>query len=212
MFRLFEPSQGILYTFRRCPYAIRARLAIFASGVNVAMYEVDLRNKPDALLACSPKGTVPVLYLTNGTVIDESVDIMQWALAINDPFHWRVEDVSHTTTSHLIQQNDGIFKFYLDRYKYAERFPAQSRDDYRQQAAQFLVTLTEHLHQHRYLISDQPTVADIAIFPFVRQFAQVDRIWFDNATEVVLRDWLARLLQSPLFLAVMKREAVGDAK
>ncbi len=198
-------TSATLYTFRRCPYAIRARLAILASGVKVDMCEVDLRHKPQALLDCSAKGTVPVLHCANGQVIDESLDIMHWALAIHDPFHWRVEGALQTTTSNLIAQNDGMFKFYLDRYKYAERFPQHPPHYYRQQAEQFLVTLTDCLNQYGYLISHKPTFADMAIFPFVRQFAQVDRIWFDHSSYIALRNWLEELLQSPLFLAVMKK-------
>lgn len=205
MARLLKDKQATLYTFRRCPYAIRARLAIFASGVKVDMCEVDLRHKPQALLDCSAKGTVPVLQFANGDVIDESLDIMHWALAINDPFNWQVDGHLQTITSYLIQQNDGMFKFYLDRYKYAERFPQHPKHYYRQQAALFLAMLTRYLNQHTYLISHQPTFADMAIIPFVRQFAQVDRDWFDASPYTTVRQWLDALVQSPLFLDAIKK-------
>lgn len=195
----------LLYTFRRCPYAIRARLAIFASGVEVVMQEVDLRNKPPALLACSAKGTVPVLQLDNGEVLEESLHIMQWALAIDDPMHWQIDVSDQALAFSLIEKNDGEFKFYLDRYKYADRFPEHSRLYYRQQAEVFLEMLSDRLNQHRYLMGARLTWVDMAIFPFIRQFAQVDRAWFDTTSYRRLQQWLAELLQSSFFEAVMKK-------
>jgi len=195
----------VLYTFRRCPYAIRARLAIAVSSIEVEMHEVDLRHKPQALLDCSPKGTVPVLQLADGTVIDESLDIMRWALAIHDPQGWLGGNSALSAEAHtLIEQNDGPFKQALDRYKYAERHPEHPAAHYRAQAETFLATLNARLTRHRYLISDQPSLADMAIFPFVRQCAHVDKQWFYATPHTDLIRWLDALLQSALFTAVMQ--------
>lgn len=197
-----------LYTFRRCPYAIRARLAVKASAVQVDMHEVSLRNKPQALLDCSPKGTVPVLRLPDGTVIAQSLDIMKWALAINDPQQW-MEGRSELSAeaAALIEQNDGSFKQDLDRYKYAERFPEFPAAHYREQGGLFLSALSDRLAQHAYLMRDQLSFADMAIFPFVRQFAHVDKEWFYTNADKHLIRWLDRLLASALFISVMEKSS-----
>ena len=200
----------ILYTFRRCPYAIRARLAINASGIEVETREVDLRNKPQSMLECSPKGTVPVLQLADGSVIDESLNIMRWALAIHDPDAWISGDAGWTAeTTALIDENDGSFKQLLDRYKYPSRghpntpahFAGQSRDE----AGAFLRMLNSRLTKHAFLMGETLSLPDAAIFPFVRQFAHVDKDWFDSAYDGPLATWLDKLVGSPLFLAVMKK-------
>jgi glutathione S-transferase len=196
----------ILYTFRRCPYAIRARLAIINSQIEVAMHEVELRNKPPALLACSPKGTVPVLVLPDGRVIDESLDIMRWALAIHDPGRWLGDSADLTPAmSALIAENDGPFKRNLDRYKYANRYPEQPLEYHRAQAELFLDKLDNLLIASQYLCSNEITIADMAIMPFVRQLAAVDPGWFAQSRYARLRAWLDGLLQLPLFAAVMQK-------
>ena len=196
----------LLYTFRRCPYAIRARLAIKVSGVDVAMHEVSLRDKPKAMLDCSPKGTVPVLQLTDGSVIDESLDIMQWALSINDPEGW-MDNISGSFAERvsLLNQNDGSFKQALDRYKYAVRFPQYPASYYREQSVFFLSELNARLSQHRYLMGDQPKLTDMAIFPFIRQFANVDKDWFYASNYTHLIKWLNVLIKSTLFQVVMQK-------
>jgi len=196
----------ILYTFRRCPYAIRARLAIAVSGVAVQMCEVDLRHKPRAMLDCSPKGTVPVLHLPNGTVIDESIDIMGWALGINDPASWLDGRTACSAEAFaLIQENDGEFKRALDRYKYAGRFPEHPADFYRAQGEVFLLKLNTRLAAHAYLLGSRISDADMAILPFIRQFAEVDSDWFNQSPHDPLKRWLDALLKSSLFLAVMRK-------
>ena len=197
-----------LYTFRRCPYAIRARLAVKVSGVQVHMHEVSLRNKPQEMLDCSPKGTVPVLQLPDGTVLEQSLDIMKWALAINDPQQWMDgrNDVS-TEAALLIEQNDGTFKQNLDRYKYAGRFPEFPVEYYREQGGLFLSALNDRLASHHCLTSDRPGLADMAIFPFVRQFAHVDNEWFYSSANTHLIRWLDGLLASALFISVMEKPA-----
>ncbi len=201
----------ILYTFRRCPYAIRARLAIKVSGVEVETREVDLRNKPQAMLECSPKGTVPVLQLADGSVIDESLDIMRWALAIHDPDGWISGHAGWSAEAvALIDENDGSFKQLLDRYKYPSRSqpsaPAHFAGHYRDEADTFLRMLNSRLAKHAFLMGETLSLADAAIFPFVRQFAQVDKVWFDAAYDGPLATWLDKLVGSPLFLAVMQKD------
>lgn len=189
-----------LYSFRRCPYAMRARLAITNARISVEIREIELKHKPEQLLAISPKGTVPVLQLQNGKVIDESLDIMHWALAQNDPDHWLfgAED-----TKKLIQWNDGDFKYYLDRYKYADRYPEFSESYYRRQAEFFVANLEKKLAQHEYLAGSHFSLADAAILPFIRQFAAVDRQWFISSDYQYVNQWLNALLTSDLFNSVM---------
>ena len=201
----------LLYTFRRCPYAIRARMAIMASGVAVEMHEVDLRNKPAAMLACSPKGTVPVLQLADGSVLEESLDIMRWALGIDDPFGWlRRDAATMADMSALMAKNDTTFKYFLDRYKYAGRYPEHSVAHYRGEGEKFLAELTARLDRRPWLGGESVGWADIAIFPFVRQFAQIDREWFYAAHAGPLARWLDAHIESTLFQAVMAVEKKPD--
>jgi glutathione S-transferase len=199
----------ILYSFRRCPYAMRARLAIQYTGVPVELREVVLRDMPASLLAVSPKGTVPVLVLTDGSVIDESWDIVQWALRQNDPDNWLGSNAEYLDEANdLIGTNDGPFKVSLDCYKYADRYPEHSAEFYRSQGEVFLEQLEQRLGKTQFLLSDKPTVADAVIFPFIRQFAAVDRNWFDATKYSLLRTWLDNWLESDLFAAVMKKYPV----
>ena len=201
-----NPIVPILYSFRRCPYAIRTRLALKSSGIKVEMREVVLSEKPAAMLSTSPKGTVPVLVLADGRVIDESLDIMLWALRQNDPDGWLSTDVVRISDcEQLIQINDGEFKFYLDRYKYWDRYPEHSMDYYRQQAETFLQKLEQRVEQSGFVCGDTISMADMAIFPFIRQFSLVDKDWFEQSRFVYLRIWLDKLLSSELFISVMKK-------
>ena len=196
----------ILYSFRRCPYAIRARLAIKASNIQVELREVVLADKPKELLICSPKGTVPVLVLTDDTVIDESRDIMWWALTQQDPHNWLGStDTQWDEMNHLIDINDTEFKQHLDHYKYADRFPEQSAECYRQQAESFLQQLEAKLRKNQYLMTDKISLADMAIFPFVRQFAFVDKKWFEQTEYKKLQIWLDNVLADKLFIEVMQK-------
>jgi glutathione S-transferase len=190
----------ILYSFRRCPYALRARLALVYAGIRVELREVALKNKPPALRALSPKATVPVLQLPDGTVLDESLDIMRWALSLHDPQHWLA---FFNDAKRLIAWNDGDFKHQLDRYKYADRHPEYPADYYRQQAMLFLSELESRLAQHSYLCGQHLTLADAAILPFIRQFAAVDERWFQACGYPAVQRWLEDLLASALFKAVM---------
>jgi len=199
-----DTTKPILYSFRRCPYAMRARLAIAASAVTVELREVVLRDKPQHLLDVSPKGTVPVLLLDNGKVIEESLEIMHWALSINDPKNWKSNALAKEIEQ-LIQKNDQSFKYYLDRYKYADRYPEHSEHYYRQKAEVFITELESRLSQQLFLCNDQCSLADMAIFPFIRQFANVDKDWFQSSGYQKLNQWLNKHIESDLFIAIMQK-------
>ncbi|WP_072247754.1 glutathione S-transferase [Roseibaca calidilacus] len=191
----------VLYSFRRCPYAIRARLALAASGVQVELREILLRDKPSAFLAASPSGTVPCLVTGDG-VLDESLDIMLWALGQSDPEGWLEMPPSGQD---WIAQNDGPFKHALDRVKYASRYPEKDAHTYRAKACAHLATLDAALNNWLF---DHPTLADYAILPFIRQFAFIDKTWFDAQPWPRLHAWLARFLASDRFGAVMAKRPV----
>lgn len=197
-------SHPILYSFRRCPYAMRARLAIAASGIQVDLREILLKDKPQAMLNVSPKGTVPVLITAEGDIIDESNDIMMWALQQSDPDHWLSDDAKQQQlTAALISENDHRFKRFLDRYKYADRFPENTELHYRQQAELTLSELEQKLSLNPYLLTDRLTLADMALLPFIRQFAFVDKTWFDSAPYPKIQAWLDQFLNSVLFDSMM---------
>ncbi len=180
---------------------MRARLALAISAQDCLLREIVLRDKPEEMLAISPKGTVPVLQLKDGSIIEQSLDIMDWALRQNDPAQWRAQDREIITF--LIERNDGAFKHHLDRYKYPNRYEEEAVMDHRAQAAVILQDLETRLKQHAYLVSDAPCLADYAIFPFIRQFAHTDKAWFDAAPYPHLQKWLVGLLESELFLSIM---------
>jgi glutathione S-transferase len=195
----------ILYSFRRCPFAIRARLALKAAGVTVVLREVALRDKPAALLDISPKGTVPVLRLPGGQVLEQSLEVMRWALTANDPLHWldAAEDAEVRTLTAL---NDGPFKAALDRYKYAPRHPERPAQAWRDDAVELMLEpLNARLSARHFLLRDTPSLADMALLPFVRQFAAVEPAWFEAAPLANLRRWLETLTATPLFESVMVR-------
>ena len=204
----------LLYSFRRCPYAMRARLALLASGQLCELREVVLRNKPAELLAASPKGTVPVLVLPGGEVIDESLDIMRWALSRHDPAQWLAPPgASCDEMESLIAANDDDFKRRLDRYKYPNRYANESGADaasfalqHRIEAAHWLAQLDARLGQG-WLLGAQASLADMALLPFVRQFAHTDADWFAAQPWPRLLAWLAAFEASALFSGVMARHA-----
>ena len=178
-------------------------MALRRASITVELREVSLGDKPQAMLELSAKGTVPVL-LANKLMLDESLDIMYWAMEQADPGQWLDADLQVRTES-LIYENDGSFKTHLDQYKYWDRFPAQSQQYYRKQGETFLVKLEQLLQVNQYLLADRPTFADIAVFPFVRQFAFVDKHWFDNSGYSQLQRWLQEFLESPLFIQSMDK-------
>ncbi len=197
----------LLYTYRRCPYAMRARLALLQAKRGFRAFEIVLRDKPAALWALSPKGTVPVLHLPDGRVLDESWDIMRWALEPDDPEGWWSRAQSAENLD-LLRRNDGDFKRHLDRYKYPERYPGEVtfREVERSHAmAALLVPLQARLHGQPYLGGATPCATDLAIFPFVRQFAAVEPRWFADRELPALQAWLAAWLGSGLFAACMTK-------
>jgi glutathione S-transferase len=185
---------------------MRARAALIASGIAVELREVMLRDKSAAMLAASPKGSVPVLVLSNGKVIDESWDIMLWALRQHDPQAWSGKDGCNTQAAlPLVIENDTTFKHNLDRYKYPERFPEKPQSAYRIAGEQFLQQLEQRLSSTPYLLGETLTLADAALLPFVRQFAEVDTGWFATAPYPALRAWLEKFTSSELFAKVMQK-------
>ncbi len=208
-------QRPILYSYRRCPYAMRARMALRYANIDVEIREIALREKPAHMLSVSPKGTVPVLVLASGQslekikVLEQSLDIMDWALAQSDVDEWIIQDQAvQKLTANLIATNDGAFKQALDKYKYAIRFPENTPDVYRAAGEEFLQRLESILRQNTYLCCNTISKADVAIFPFVRQFSMVDEAWFEVANYPALKAWLNGLLHSQLFIDVMQKYPV----
>ncbi|SLJ84779.1 glutathione S-transferase [Psychrobacter sp. DAB_AL43B] len=199
-----------LYSFRRCPYAMRARLGLLFAELQVELREIVLKNKPAQMLAISPKGTVPVLQvfdatvdaIVDGAVIEESREIMTWALEQQDP-QGLVDTKVLDQANALIEQNDNEFKHWLDRYKYADRHLEMTQTEYRQRGEVFLQVLEKLLAKNKYLLGDSISIADIGIMPFVRQFAHVDRDIFYSLPYPNLQQWLQHWLEHPLFLQAM---------
>jgi len=206
----------ILYTFRRCPYAMRARLALAASGIDYEHREVDLKCKPSQLLAISPKATVPVLWLPGSEerVIEQSLEIMLWALKIHDPNNWLPKDERENTVAmKVIQNNDTHFKEQLDKYKYPVRFGLTSEVSVQQRelSRDTLMNLEELLSKNKFLLGDKFGLIDAALAPFVRQFARVDMQWFQDQPYKRLIGWLDEFEKSTLFFNVMKKVPVWTA-
>ena len=200
------PSElPVLYSFRRCPYAMRARLALHYADQAVEHREVVLRDIPQQMIDISPKATVPVMQLTDGTVIEESLDIALWALEQQDPQELLGSLSQLSDMLALINDNDDDFKGWLDRYKYADRYPEDSQETYRQQGEVFLQKLEERLVRHPYLFGAEVRLADIAIMPFVRQFAHVDKCWFEATNYSNLQRWLSEWLVSDSFTKIMTK-------
>ena len=185
---------------------MRARMAIVASGLSVELREVVLKNKPPELVAASPKATVPVMLSDDGSILDQSLDILQWALSVSDPLGWKnfsIEVLAEMET--LVAQNDFKFKPDLDHYKYSDRYPERSKEADRGRCETFLHVLEVKLQQHIFLFGEEISYADIAIFPFIRQFSKVDENWFTDAPYPALKQWLENLINSKLFNLVMRK-------
>lgn len=203
----------ILYSFRRCPYAIRTRMTLKYAQIDVEHREVLLKDKPKAMLTASPKGTVPVLVQPDRSVLDESVDIMAWALAQQDPSGWLDYDAATLDSMHaLVERTESEFKGNLDKYKY-NYYPADDprraeRTGYRDHCVRFLEALNDRLTRTGWLVSERQSYADVAVFPFVRQFANVEANWFANQPIPELHRWLNGQLNSDLFLSVMQKHPV----
>ena len=192
-----------LYSYRRCPYAMRARMALKYAGIQVEHREIELRNKPQSMLQISPKGTVPVLRIDD-LVLDQSLDILRWALQQSDPQEWREVDESIANT--WIEKNDGPFKTLLDQYKYPARFPELDPEAVLDEALQvMLIPMEQALQNFQYLMGNRLTWVDVAIFPFIRQFSMVDPKRFEQLPIPAVKKWLHQQLESELFDSVMQK-------
>ena len=197
---------SILYSYRRCPYAIRARMTLSYSGIQVEHREIELRNKPQSMLMASPKGTVPVL-IVGDLVLDQSLDIMRWALQQSDPDNWgEMDDVAAQI---WIERNDGPFKALLDQYKYPNRHPNLNQADvFNAAIALMLKPLDEALDSNQYILGNKQHWIDVAIFPFIRQFSMVNPHQFEQLPLPALKNWLSKHLQSELFKSIMSKHPV----
>ena len=196
----------ILYTYRRCPYAMRARMALQYAGVQLEYREIELRNKPQSMLRLSPKGTVPVLDV-DGLVLDQSLDIMRWALQVSDPDGWNIlnENIAQT----WIEKNDELFKSLLDQYKYPNRYPNINQATVLAEAIELMLKPMElALESSQYLLGNKMTWVDVAIFPFIRQFSMVDQKKFEELPFPQIKKWLNEQIQSQLFISVMDKHPV----
>jgi len=212
----------LLYSFRRCPYAMRARLALAASGQVCTLREIDLKSRPSQLYEISPKATVPVLQLPDGVVLEQSLAIMEWTLRNSDPERWLQSthsdpqqvlaplDFDPKTMPEFMVACDTEFKFHLDRYKYASRYPGTDATQHRSEAAKFLLRLQRCLLGQPFLSGRTFGLVDAAVAPFVRQFALADRAWFDDQEWPQLRKWLADFLQSNRFQKIMHKYPLWD--
>ena len=196
----------ILYSYRRCPYAMRARMALKYSGIQVEHREIQLRNKPLSMLRASPKGTVPVLC-ADGMVLEQSLDIMRWALAQSDPDGWSLVD--GPISQSWIEKNDGPFKTLLDQYKYLNRYPDLSEEVLLSEAsALMLKPMEESLQTSQYLLGSKLSWVDVAIFPFIRQFSMVNPQQFESLPFVLTQKWLQQHIDSELFQSVMQKHPI----
>ena len=192
-----------LYSYRRCPYAMRARMALKYAGIQVEHREIELRNKPQSMLQLSPKGTVPVLRMDN-LVIDQSLDILHWALQQSDPHGWK--EVDESIANSWIEKNDGPFKTLLDQYKYPNRFPELDPEAVLDEVLQvMLIPMERVLQNFQYLMGGRLTWVDVAIFPFIRQFSMVDSKRFEQLPIPAVKKWLNQQLESDLFDSVMQK-------
>jgi len=193
----------ILYSYRRCPYAMRARMALKYSGIELEHREIELRNKPQSMMDASPKGTVPVL-LVNQLVLDQSLDIMHWAIGQSDPDGW--SNVNDEVAQTWIEKNDGRFKALSDQYKYPNRYPELDQEAVLSEALQLMLLPMEKALQHsQYLLGEKMSWVDVAIFPFIRQFSMVNPSQFDQLPLPATKKWLKQHLESELFNSVMHK-------
>lgn len=196
----------VLYSFRRCPYCIRAHMALKYASLEIILRNVELSDLPAEALAVSPHATVPSLVIGENDFMDESWDIVKWATQNNDPENWLGVDNEYLNDAEmLVETNDFSFKDDLDHYKYADRHPEHSMEYYRQRCEEFLEELNDMLEENNFLLAEVITIADIAIFPFIRQFAMVDKDWFDKAPYPGLQRWLSFMLDTEWFGEAFKK-------
>ncbi|WP_194090942.1 glutathione S-transferase [Vibrio hibernica] len=197
----------ILYSLRNCPFAMRARMAIYQSQLPVLLRDIVLRDKPAEMLTISPKGTVPVLVTSNGKVIEESLEVMLWTLSESDPDDLLLASAPEMLINmlSLIHQFDSEFKPCLEAYRAAKRYHEPNLVECRQACEQYLSKLENRLTRHSYLMADQESLADLALLPFIRQFARVERQWYLQSPYPKLRQWLDRYLQCKMFSKIMTK-------
>jgi len=197
----------IIYSLRNCPFAMRARIAIYKSQQPVLLRDIVLKDKPQEMLVASPKGTVPVLITPNGTVIEESFEVMLWALSMSDPddLLFSGDDEMLASMQTLIYRFDNEFKRCLENYKCAKRYSETNVIECRQACEAYIAQLEQLLTAHQYLMADRESLADIALLPFIRQFARVERQWYLQAPYPHVRQWLNHYLQSKMFSKVMTK-------
>lgn len=201
----------ILYSFRRCPYCMRAHMALNYAGLKIILRDVKLSDLPAEVLAVSPHATVPSLAISENEYMDESWDIVKWAVQQNDPGNWLGENNEYLNEAEmLVEINDFSFKDDLDHYKYADRYPEHPMEYYRENGEEFLEELTELLQQNTFLSADHITITDIAVFPFIRQFAMVDKEWFDKSPYPELQRWLLAMLSSEWFIEAFKKHETWE--
>ncbi len=201
----------ILYSFRRCPYCMRAHMALKYAGLKIILRDVKLSDLPAEVLAVSPHATVPSLAISENEYMDESWDIVKWAVQQNDPGNWLGENNEYLNEAEmLVEINDFSFKDDLDHYKYADRYPEHPMEYYRENGEEFLEELTELLQQNTFLSADHITITDIAVFPFIRQFAMVDKEWFDKSPYPELQRWLLAMLSSEWFIEAFKKHETWE--
>ncbi|WP_438467113.1 glutathione S-transferase [Marinomonas sp. PE14-40] len=192
----------ILYSFRRCPYAIRARYALSLLNIKVEIREVVLRNKPEALLRLGGRSSVPQMICEQGVRYPESMDIIRWAMARKQNANIYSKPQEREIAAWLFQ-TDHRFKFWLDKYKYADRHPDFSQEYYRSQGERFLRRLESKLSKQAFLLGDEMSMADVLVFPFIRQFRGVDNTWFDQSQYTSVKLWLNQIIEDKTFEKVM---------
>ena len=193
----------ILYSFRRCPYAMRARMVLLHSKIQYEIREIKLSNKPKEMLAISPKGTVPVLILENGDILDESLDVMLWAIEqgnLRNLFNPGKKEILD-----LIKINDGEFKDAIDRYKYSSLYPEKPMIEYRKMGELFLEKIESYLEKNKFIFGKNISLADLAIFPFIRQFCRVDIDWFNSSLFKKIKEWTLFFEGSENFIDIMRK-------
>ena len=198
-------NNHILYSFRRCPFAIRARLSIYFSNNKCQIREITLKNKPEEFLKISSKATVPVLLTEDGTIIEESLDIMKWYLTKNDPLDI-MRPYNDEAADELIDFFDNDFKFHLDRYKYSSRFDPQKKDEHRNAAVKILSELENKMNESAYIHGDKISIYELAILPFVRQFMLADNNWYESEFDCKkIKLSLSRFIASSALIVTMRK-------
>ena len=200
-------EKPLLFSYRRCPYAMRARMVLLSCGIDFDIFEISLKDKPKQMIEISPKGTVPV-FVYKDLVIDESIDIMNWATEQKNNTSIKINPNDLAIIKTLIKSNDGEFKNKLDLYKYTSNKEASLKIRYRKECEVYIRNINERLETHKYLLSNKFGYLDMAIFPFIRQFFNVDLKWFEEASYNNLNNWVERISISDLFIQVMKKPGI----